>query len=295
MGWRIFYDMIFEREKERLERAIQESDDKFDIAANIAKDIFASTELITDFFVESIIEKGKNPAEDLRYMAECIARNTERGPTKNFLSPEQRAAISQRFINFEKEMSALSAYVKNFSLYIEGWTKTRLEEPLQKEIKSYDPETYALLYSMHRSVSDIDDLEYERIVEKIKKTEYGLSGIVDIVKELFDFDIDTYKKIVAPDSFSVFLRYWLASDEYEWERMLPQIENGLLVLEKFFASKFPSIEERKKTIKINCEKILSSWKNDLRDFHLEALRNCAKTKKQREKLAMKHERGIFFC
>lgn len=298
MSWKIVYDVIFDRENDRLEKAIKEvskveGDTSFTSASSRAKGLFLKIRNYTDFWIEDIVEGGIEISriENLKYMLDCVAKHAGRGPIKHFLPERWDQVAKADFEKLSTNVQALAGYTNEFANYIIGWENIKLDEPIQHEIKKQRPESYALLFSLHGSVENIEDAKYGVYVGKIKTDDYGLPGIVNSFQKIYS--IFKLEDIEDPQSLEQFLRFYLSKDQFEWDtKIYPQLKRGIETLGEFLLKKDETRRKKRNQEEVNFEKIMNGWKDDLRNFELESVGNHGSTRKLRQKLAAKYEYGI---
>jgi hypothetical protein len=304
MGWKIFYDAIFEREIERLDKIIEseKGEEKYStesfrghkgIARAKARNILFKVYNTMDFWVEDLIEPGEGLSRinTLKYLTEALYEHAGKGILKDYLPSKWINSINTNLKNLSESMKKFSKNTEDFARYIRGWSEMKLEDSVQVEVRKHWPEAYAILFGLHGSVRDIGDEEYESYVEKIKRGEHALPNIIDFyVKNIFPIDL---LALIDARSLKTFLENYLAQDEFDWKyRVYPKIQNGLKVLAEFLLKKGKELRGPKDLVDLHAEKLINEWKKDLKNFQAEALMNYSYNTKARSQLADKYEYGI---
>jgi hypothetical protein len=300
MGWKTVYDAIFQREIDRLERIIERDSlfsggSKERVLGKIkARQLLETCRYVLDFWLEDLFaEEEKIPAiQNLQYMVEAIKRNAGKGVLKKYLPKKLDDIINTAINELYPNVQLFCQYTKEFSRYINGWYRIRLNEPIQKEVEKQKPECYALLFGFHGSVADISDEELERYKERIKTGNYSLPGLVDVIQK-FTFSPQISLLLLDMNSLKVLLENYLAEDEFDWyNRIYPLMKDGLISLDRFIKRKGEKLAKYEIETKAHLEETINQWKNELKEFHLEAINNYAYDSRKREELAKEYEYEI---
>jgi hypothetical protein len=306
MGWKAVYEAIWkDRELPRLERVIErnrESNDlDFDRASDMAKQLFENTYLTLDFWVKDMVERSTRKSEylviekvdDIKTLIETLSKYGGRGVLGEHLPKEWTDRLNENFQKLLKNFERLSSSTREFSKYIIAWDliRSRAERPIHEEVNNLRGECYATLYSLHGSVKDITDEEYEVYVKKVENYEICLPQIITTYQEISSPTNLIF--FLNPEAIRIFLRKYLAIDEDEWEaKIWPKVEHGLYTLGEFLLEKGPKLIEQDRKLQNSFQRIMNEWKKDLKEFQLNALTSYGYNEKARKKLSAKYELGI---
>jgi hypothetical protein len=315
MNWKLLYDAIWkDREIPRVESIIDKrrrEELSFYSASSLVRNLFQTIYLTLDFFLEDIMNRldySSQPdniniaildnrsitkVEMMKDFLETLNRYKARGVLSNFLHKEWIEELNKTFQDTFESFKILSNSLEGFSRYLVGWSLVarRASRPIHQEIKSLPSECYALLYSFHKkSIIDVSSEEYEMIIRAVERLETPLHKIVDAYNSL-----SSSKKLLLlfkPEYLETFLENYLASEEEEWERILPLLRPGLFAIGEFILKKAPELYKREEKVNSEYQYILSEWKRDLKDFQLSALMNFGYNERVRKELHDKYELGV---